>query len=405
MFHKNGIALSLYSLSLIFATTLVAAEKTIVLGAAAGWETVEKRSQIDEIPGVRPRTVLTLSSAWTGSQSIGGTNSAGGTAAAAGTDDDILALYAMYRNYPVQESALDLALSFDEGRPENFADSRGRYRVNAAGAVQSVDERHARYGRGAALFIGTDQNGSPPLTIKPTSTALFAPGRNVRDFSIDFWLFPGNMGNGEQIITWNASGNQRIFCESLRNRIRWTFQDFFASPDRLRSPSPAERSPAAQERISISLESRAVILSRKWSHHLIRYNADTGLLEYLVNGRIENMTYTTPNGREGGDVYTPLVNRDGYFTLGTRFSGMMDEFRIYNKVINAPGHTALEQPDPTALDLPELAKFPRSGGRIETRSIDLGQPGSAVLMIEASGGRLGPAPAGRRLTVKNTYAG
>jgi hypothetical protein len=84
---------------------------------------------------------------------------------------------------------------------------------------------------------------------------------------------------------------------------------------------------------------------------------------------------------------------------------MMDEFRIYNRVINAPGHTALVQPASMTLDLPELAKFPRGGGRIETRSIDLGEPGSTVLKIEASGGRLGPAPAGRRLTVKNTYSG
>jgi len=154
-------------------------------------------------------------------------------------------------------------------------------------------------------------------------------------------------------------------------------------------------------RLTVTLESRVSIVPRRWSHHLIRYNSDTGLLEYLVDGKIENMTHTTASGREGGDVYTPLINRDGNFILGSRFTGLLDEFRIYNKVISAPGGAA--SPNSVSLDLPELAKFPREGGRVETRAIDLGKPGSVVLKIDASGGRAGAG--GRGITVKNIYAG
>jgi hypothetical protein len=139
---------------------------------------------------------------------------------------------------------------------------------------------------------------------------------------------------------------------------------------------------------------------------MIRYNADTGLLEYLVNGRIENAAHTTPGGREGGNVYTPFIARDGSFILGGRFNGMIDEFRIYKRVINAPGRTSLDTVSRTALELPELAKFPRSGGRIETRTLDLGEPGSTLLKIEASGGRFSGVAAGTaKGTVKNIYAG
>ena len=391
----------LYSFCLFFVSTrLTAEEKTIILGASKGWAAVEKRTQIDETAAVRPHSVLTLSSSWTGSQN------GAGAEAPADISGDILALYAAYRNFPAQESALDLALSFDEGNPLRFSDSRGNYKVSASDAVQGVNERWARYGRGAALFTGEDKYSSAPVTIRPGPASLFAPGRSVRDFSIEFWLFPNKMENGEQIISWHASENQRIFCEAERNRIRWTFQEVFAPPDKLRTPARVEGNTGPSGRLTIALESRGVLIPRSWSHHLIRYNADTGLLEYLVNGRIENMCYTTGSGREGGDVYTPLINRDGAFVLGSRFSGMMDEFRIYNKAINAPGRTALEQPGRTSLELPELAKFPRSGGRIETRAIDLGERGSTVLKIEASGGRLGSASAGgRRLAVKNTYSG
>jgi hypothetical protein len=403
----------LYSFCLFFVSlNLEAAEKTLILGASAGWGTVEKRVQVEEKTAVRPHAVLALSSAMQAGRpgTTGGSGKTGGGAAAAGiienTADDILALYTAYRNFPVQESALDLDVSFDEGRPDRFSDNQGNYRIRVSGAAQSANERLARYGRGAALFTGEDRYYGAPITIQPTLSSLFAPGRSIRDFSLEFWLYPGNMENGEQIIAWTAAENQRILCEASKNRIRWTFQELFAPPEKLRQTSGIRAGnngsiAGERPRLVIAMESRGSIIPRRWSHHLIRYNADTGLLEYLVDGRIENMAYTTANGREGGDVYTPLINRDGAFVLGSRFSGMLDEFRIYNKVINAPGHTTAF--DNTSLELPELAKFPREGGRIETRSIDLGKPGSVVLKIEASGGRLGSG--GRGITGKNIYMG
>jgi hypothetical protein len=369
--------------SLFVIPDLDAAEKTLILGASSGWNAVEKRTQVEEFTAVRPCKVLALSSAWTTSPSGGGVS--------AGTRDaqeDILALYAAYRNFPGREAALDLAVSFDENRPDRFSDAVGRYRVQASPLVQAANERWARYGSGAALFAGRDT----AVSFMPGPSSLFAPGRNVRDFTLEFWLYPNTMENGEQICTFSAADNQRISCESSKNRLRWTFRNFFSPPGN-------------GERLTITVESKTVLVPRTWTHHLIRYNADTGLLEYLINGRIENTAYTTGSGREGGDVYTPRLNQNGSFVLG-RFSGMIDEFRIYNRVIEAPGRGALEQPGPAGLELPELAKFPRGGGRIETGTMDLGERGSAVLKIEASGGRLTPAGRGAgRMTVKNAYAG
>lgn len=395
------VSVLVYSFYLFFVSPgLGAAEKTLILGSSTGWGMVEKRTQVDEIAAVRPHNVLILSSA--NHTGPGGS----GAAESVNTGDDILTLYAMYRNFPAQESALDLALSFDEGTPDRFADSQGKYRINVSPAVQAVNERWARYGRGAALFNGESRNDGVPITVRPTAASLFAPGRSVRDFSIEFWLYPNKMENGEQFVAWTAAENQRIFCEAARNRIRWTFQELFVSPQSLHASGRAEINTGRTGRITVTLESRTALVPRIWSHHLIRYNADTGLLEYLINGRIENMTYTTVSGREGGDVYTPLINSEGSFILGNRFSGLLDEFRIYNRAINAPGRTALEPVSRTALELPELTKFSRNGGRIETRAIDLGEPDSVILKIEAFGGRLGfVSGRERHMTVKNTYEG
>ncbi|MDR2663811.1 MAG: hypothetical protein LBC31_12525 [Treponema sp.] len=381
----KALFLVLYSFCSLFAIPdLGAAEKTLILGASSGWNAVEKRTQVEEFAAVRPYKVLALSSAWTASPSGGGAS-----AGDRDSNEDILALYAAYRNFPAREAALDLAVSFDENRPDQFSDAAGRYRVQVSPLVQAANERWARYGSGAALFAGRDST----VSFIPDRSSLFGPGRNVRDFTLEFWLYPNTMENGEQICRFSAAENQRIICESSRNRLRWTFQNFF---------SPPGKGPG----LTITLESKTVLVPRTWTHHLIRYNADTGLLEYLINGRVENTAYTTGSGREGGDVYTPRLNRDGSFILGGRFSGMIDEFRIYNRVIEAPGRKALEQQSRTGLELPELAKFPRGGGRIETRTIDLGEMGSAVLRIEASGGRLSPAARGvRRMAVKNVYAG
>jgi hypothetical protein len=121
------------------------------------------------------------------------------------------------------------------------------------------------------------------------------------------------------------------------------------------------------------------------------------LLEYLINGRSEQLAHTTASGIEGGDVYTPYIDKDGAFVLGGRFNGMLDEFRIFNRTLTAPGRNSLDKQGKTALELPELAKYPRSGGRIETRTLDLGERGSRILKLEASGGRYSQK--------KNTYAG
>jgi hypothetical protein len=362
-------------------------EKTLVLGAASGWTAAEKRVQVAEISSLRPHPVLALSSAWTGDAQAGA--SGAGMPGNVVSEEETIALLAAYRNFPAEKSALDLALNFDAPNPGAFGDSTGRYRVTISGELQSAGRRWAKYGEGAALFTG---GRGLPLTVSPwTRDALFAPGRSLRDFSIEFWLYPNTLENGEQILAWTAAGSQRIYCESVRNRLRWTFQDFFVPPAGTLAANPRA------QRLTLSLETRSALVPRTWSHHLIRYNADTGLLEYLLNGRIEQLAHTTSSGFEGGDVYTPLVDKDGSFILGGRYSGIMDEFRVYNRVLTVPGRTGLDKPGRTALELPELAKFPRGGGRIETRTLDLGERGSRILRLEASGGRYSQK--------KNTYAG
>jgi hypothetical protein len=349
-------------------------EKTIVIGGSSAWDAVEKRDGIIELTRLRPHPVLALSSAASG------------------------------KSVPAENRFLDLALSFDEDRPELFADQTGRYRVlvnprpDPAGdaALRAADRRWARAGTGAALFSGSGDSAGTGgagslLVIEPrTGDALFAADNQIRDFTLEFWLYPLNMANGEQILTWISSRPlspreepgavkggreydfQRIQCFAVKNRLQWSFLDVFAGP-------------GASRHIDLTLAGDTPVVPKTWSHHLIRFDSDTGLLEYLVNGKAEAIVYATSTGREGGEVYTLLVGEGGNFMLGNRFMGLLDEFRIYGAFIGSA----------------ETRKYAPRGGRMETRPIDLGEDGSGILKVEALGGRTSVSGG----IIQNDYAG
>ncbi|MDR2748204.1 MAG: hypothetical protein LBB77_12265, partial [Treponema sp.] len=80
-------------------------EKTLVLGAASGWDQVERRIRVTEVPRIRTNPVLALLPLRSGQERPG---------IAAG------------------EGPLpDMAISFDEGERGLFADRTGNYRVMA----------------------------------------------------------------------------------------------------------------------------------------------------------------------------------------------------------------------------------------------------------------------------------
>lgn len=261
----------------------------------------------------------------------------------------------------------DLWLTFDESDPNGFTDAMGHYVVTRSESVLRSNKSQARLGSGAALFSGfflapntaMVQNG---LFIKPGPEALFASGSHIHDFSIDFWLYPANLEKGELILSWTsgrktASGRslfQRIRCQVGSNSLEWIFTDIFTSID-------------DKSQISLSLQGVDKILPRTWSHHLIRYEASLGVLEYLVNGNVEAVVYTTKSQKPQGELYTPRIGIGGLFILGERYSGLIDNFRIIPLYVESA---------------PEV-KYSLSGGTMVTNPIDMGYTGSQLIKVLA----------------------
>ena len=321
-----------YLFLFVYGSVFAVGERTISLGGAASWNSAETRSGITESKNLRPHAVLLLSSA-------------------------------------VTQSALDMSVSFDESDAAFFRDSAGMYRVRVPEFTERVNGSLARGGTGAVLF----GNSGKPLVIEPQSRrALFAPGQRIGDFTIEFWLYPFNLENGEKIFSWasflspnGAVVTQRIQCIASRNRLKWSFADFFAEPGFGINGSSSY--------INLELTGNSPIVPKRWSHHLVRFDVRTGMIEYLVDGKSEAITYATKTRRESSEVYTPITGFNGSFLLGESYSGLMDELKIHTVFA---GRSAVQ-------------KYASSGGRIETRAIDLGDDASSIVRLDVTGGRAG----------------
>ncbi|MCL2805793.1 MAG: fibronectin type III domain-containing protein [Treponema sp.] len=325
---------TVYIFLFVCGSVFAVGEKTYSLGGNATWSKAESRNGVTEARQLRPHPVLILSSAVSS-----------GYSAATGV-----------LGYFTAISDIDMSVSFDERDARLYNDSIGRYRVSASGVIP-VDRSFARSGTGAALF----GNPGSRITITPQSRyALFAPGNRIGDFTIEFWLYPQNMENGERIFSWvSANSAQSIQCVTSRNRLKWTFTDFFTSTN-------------AANTINIEFSGVTPLVPKTWSHHLIRFDAVTGMLEYITDGICQTINYATRTGRENSEVYTPIA-ANGSFLLGENFKGLMDDFKIHRVFA---GRASVQ-------------KYPSFGGRMETGAIDLGDNLSNVSRIDVKGGRAG----------------
>ena len=249
-------------------------ESTITLGGESTWRMAEQKSGVTELQSVRPYPVLALSSA---------ANAVTGYSAVTGALGNLTAL---------TEHALDLSVSFDERSAASYRDNIGNYKVSVSKEVETANSQYARSGTGAVLF-----NGNGLVKIEPNNrSSLFYSANRIRDFTVEFWMYPLNLENGEQILSWVSSrplngdyAVQRIDCSASKNRLHWSFVNFFTST-------------SGSAFVNVELSGSAPVIPKTWSHHLIRFDAATGMVEYVVNGSSEAIVYATLTGRENSSA-------------------------------------------------------------------------------------------------------
>ncbi len=136
---------------------------------------------------------------------------------------------------------------------------------------------------------------------------------------------------------------------------------FFAAPS-----SENDAAGGGASFLNIEISGSSYIVPKTWSHHLIRFDASTGMLEYLADGKSESICYATSTGREAAgfssNVYTPIVGSDGAFVIGENFTGMMDELKIHSVFASRSS----------------IQKYALAGGRAETAALELGDTDLAI---------------------------
>ncbi len=326
--RKRNIALTTAS-SLLFTLLVVvgpiivpasigAAERTIVLGAADDWRDLALEERVAARPGRQGHLDLMLEPF----------------------------------SYEPQATT-ELLLGFDD---LPLRDATGRYTVQAAPELTRTAQRT---GTGALLVDGDEDR----FTVVPRSESAFLPGTEWASFSIEFWFYPVVFADGATILAWRAREGrsedfrtQEIVMEIERGTIAARFENFFIRPD--------------GEGVSVSLNGSARLIPRTWSHHLVRFDARTGLLEYLVDGSPVDVTYVSRTGRQDGSVYFPRIAAfpgDG-LVVADGFVGALDELRIERQFVEHP----------------ETIDYSPAGGAVVSDYIDLGSAGARLTSLDAT---------------------
>ncbi|MBU0928097.1 MAG: hypothetical protein KKA67_10130 [Spirochaetes bacterium] len=251
----------------------------------------------------------------------------------------------------IQGPAPDLYISFDDDAAVDLA---GNWTVEPIGPI--VRSASARFGSGSGAFRAP----ATKLVLQPASAASFVPDVPLGDLSLEFWLKPTRADSGEIVLLWKANRragkawlSQQISCIVLRNKVVFGFLNFFAAP--------------GGKPTSISLQGKTSLVPGAWSHHLVRFDSTTGLLEYLMNGELESIRYATSTEKQSGTVYAPIPGASGRLELGTNYTGLIDEFSVSR----------------TFSEDPSLRRYAPTGGFAESPIFDLGSTNSALLAIDA----------------------
>jgi hypothetical protein len=249
----------------------------------------------------------------------------------------------------------ELLLHFDRA---SEGDASGAWRFSGSGSPGPlILEAAAAIGTGGAAF----QSRGDGVTLAGPPDSLFSPGSVWGDFTIEFWLHPATLANGETVLSWEGGVREGggIAAQALRavfrdRRLVWEAGGLFTLPGGRRLP--------------FTVTGIRQLLPRVWHHHLLRFDSRLGLLEYALDGDVEAVVHTTDTGREKGEVAVPMIGSalSGPLAVGPRYTGFLDELRVSRRFIEAPS----------------LARFPGRAGTAVSRLLDLGHAGTRVVRIE-----------------------
>jgi hypothetical protein len=263
--------------------------------------------------------------------------------------------------YAVDPST-ELLFHFDAPAP---VDATGTYTIQGSGPLISAAQTVV--GTASAAFNGARQG----ISLRGGPGSMFSPGEAWSDFTIEFWLYPLTLSDGEEVLGWTGAdrsasagqggaaasqiASQEIHCFVRDRRLVWEFSGLFKLP--------------GAERIPVMLSGGRKLLPRTWHHHLLRFDSRRGMLEYRLDGAPEAIVHVTDTGTETGSIAVPVIGAaySGPLVLGAGFTGFLEELRISRRFVDDAVTT----------------RFLGRTGVATSQIIDLGYSSTRVIRVDA----------------------
>lgn len=220
-------------------------------------------------------------------------------------------------------------------------------------------------GKGAGL---SRQKGG--ITVLGKSGSYFGNEGYAGSFSIEFWLSPSIAENGEVVLNWQTSRiiNRSLVYQMIHGNfngghLEWTFTNLFDLYD--------------GKDLDITLSGRSTVIPDSWSYHVVSYDCETGILEYLINGITEDIKYITSTGQEDGVPALVVLGKTSEVEICPDFLGKLDDFRILRRPYSPPDFQSAENAGPL-----QYMTYAPMGGKFETKPIML-STGSMINSVDA----------------------
>ena len=160
----------------------------------------------------------------------------------------------------------DLLIDFEDN---TIVERTGNYSVSKNDLFLS---ENAKFGKQSAL----SRNLGTGLQLKGEKNSIFGRTGPVGSFCIEFWICPSLVENGEILFNWRSSQNlndnviyQMIRVNIYQNKIYCLMSNIFYG--------------YTENNGDIELHGITDLIPGKWSHHILSYDEETGLLEYRIS--------------------------------------------------------------------------------------------------------------------------
>jgi hypothetical protein len=202
-------------------------------------------------------------------------------------------------------------------------------------------------GTGSMRFVSPENR----IVLIPKSGALLAESEDMGSFSIDFWIYPiarydedDVFSRQGSVVNENGSTDTALRITFRKNRLVLLAHNIF------RDTSGRFR--------DVEISGETVCALKEWQHIAFSFDALTGKLSRLADGKEDGVVWVCDTGAYGGSPLRAAFPKEfkRNAQIGGGFRGSLDSFRIRR----------------IAWDNPNLRRFSEKPGRVTSRVLDMG---------------------------------